>query len=315
MIVLVKDNAVVLEMIQFGACLVFDALLSFVGISFYTPYIFLIVGCISIFTSGLLFVYKWEVLPTKEFEGLWKDIKETVWPAITIFFYFLFTSFGDSMLSYFGSDIQPNEDKIGIVFRVYMIGVFVGMVLGQYFFIKVTCHWAVVIALFFEAVAVFFFMFLTEKSAYALQITMFLLGGFVTSATDAILQTLCIDASATGSVPTFTYSWLQSLMMAGATIGACVFPLCKNNLTWTGFLGAKIGICSCLRVILTVIYMFIPSAYNDRTLKIKPTVKSICGNKDDVLSENENSQFTIGEENSENNETPYSNDESTSNKE
>lgn len=104
-------------------------------------------------------------------------------------------------------------------------------------------------------------MLLTEKSAYALQITMLLLGGFVTSATDAILQTLCIDASATGCVPTFTYSLLQSLMMAGATIGACVFPLCKKNLTWTEFWGAKIGICSGLGVLLPVLYMFIPSAY------------------------------------------------------
>lgn len=140
MIVLFKDNAVVFEMIQLGAYLVFDVLLSFVGMSFYAPYIFLIVGCISILTSGLIFVYKWKVLPTKEFEGLWKDIKETIWPAIKIFLYFLFTSFGDSMLSYFGSDIQSNEDKISIVFGVYMIGAFVGMVLGQYFFIKVTYH-------------------------------------------------------------------------------------------------------------------------------------------------------------------------------
>lgn len=307
MIVLFDNNAVVLEMIQLGAYLVFDVLLSFVGISFYTPYIFLIVGCLSILTSGLLFVYKWEDLPTHDYKGIWKDIKETVWPAITIFFYFFITTFGDSMLSYFGSDIQPNEDRIGIIFGCYMIGAFVGMLIGQYFFLKVTYHWAVVIALFFEAAAVLFFMFLTEKSKYGVQITMFLLGGFVTAATDAILQTLCIDASSTGSVPTFTYSWLQSLMMAGSTIGGCVFPLCKKNLTWIEFWGANIGICGGLAVIFALLYILIPSAYNDRTLKIKPTIKSLCGNKE-LQSEKENSSMNKEEESS------YNNDESAADK-
>lgn len=235
MIVLFKDNAVVLEMLQLGAYLVFDVLLSFVGISFYTPYIFLVIGIISVLTSGLLFVYKWEDLPTNEFSGIWTDIKETIWPATTIFLYYFCTSFGDSMLSYFGSVIQPDEDKIGNVFGVYMIGAFLGMLFGQYFFIKIAYRWAVVIALFVEAVSVFFFMFLTDKSKYGLQISMFLIGGFVTQATDAIIQTFSIDASATGSVPTFTYAWLQSLLMAGSTIGGCVFPLCKKNLNWTEF--------------------------------------------------------------------------------
>lgn len=60
--------AFLFEMLQMIAVLIVSILLSFVGISFYQPYLFIICCALTFVTSPLLFLFKWDLPELKEFK-------------------------------------------------------------------------------------------------------------------------------------------------------------------------------------------------------------------------------------------------------
>jgi hypothetical protein len=212
MIALFTGRGILLQMTQMMGYLIFDVIISFVGISFYTPYLFLIVGILSMLAAPLLWVYDWAELPRAEFAGMWGDFVKTLPTSVITLLYYFVTTWGDSTLGYFGADISPDEEELGVIFGLYMIGVFFGLSYGQYMFIEWT-YVGILAALVIEAASVLFYWFLAEGTAYSAKCTLFFFGGFFTSGSDAVIQTLLIDASTEVNTDTLMYSspWQRRL--------------------------------------------------------------------------------------------------------
>jgi MFS family permease len=116
---------------------------------------------------------------------------------------------------------------------------------------------------------------------------MFLFAGFCTSASDAVIQTLLIDASAQVRTGTLMYSWYQSILNVGASVGGVVFPLAKKTLTWGAFWLWNLIICLGLAVIYVIVAWFVPLVRNDAILVMKPTGQfdGLCGEEKKVENE------------------------------
>jgi hypothetical protein len=134
-----------------------------------------------------------------------------------------------SMLSYFFGDLVSDKDKLGFNYSMISFANIWGVRFGQFFFLKIQYRFSVIIALVLEILGIFIFMFLTPSSSYDLIALMFLLGGLVTSVSDAVYRTMQIDAANLTETPTFLYSWLLSLLNVPELISGVAAPQAKRT--------------------------------------------------------------------------------------
>lgn len=177
------------------------------------------------------------------------------------------------MLSYFAAEILDDEVKLGVIFGLYVVAMFFGLSFGHLFYLKLQYRDGIWIAYLIETISVLFYIFLDVNSSYGLILTMFIFGGFTTSVSDSIIQMIQIDASGTNPSSTFLYSWFQSWLNAGATIGGTAFPQAKENLSWNMFWIWNIIICGIFTILSASAFYLIPFLKTEPILISKPTLE------------------------------------------
>lgn len=271
---LYSGSAFLFEMLQMIAVLVVSILLSFVGISFYKPYLFLICGSLTIITSPLFFLFKWNLPEIREFKGVFTEIWRKFWLSIFSILYYLFTNWGSSLLGYFTTDIILDEKEVGNAIGIYTIGQFFGIGILQYAFIKTLYKNGLIIVFVIEALGVLIFMFLKPETSINIKYTAYFFGGMLLSFTDTLPETLIIDASANSNASTFLLSWFQSILSSGYAIGDVIFPLIKDKISWNTFWLINIIMCVLGGVIVAVLRFFVPLWSNLPDLNIPPSLNT-----------------------------------------
>jgi len=257
------------------AYVLFDAVLAFFGITFYSREMFVLIGIASMFEATTYWIVPLDASkPQRQsLRGIGADLRHQVLPLFIIFVNLLTTTYTDSMSPYLVSELVPDPVLLGQIWGWFTVITCVLLPLGWVIFTRVRYTVLLPAVYIFELAALLCLMFLNESTPTAVVFAMVMVHACLTTVGDAVVQLFAVQASGMSSAPTFVYAAYQSILNVGYVVASSVFPLVKTPTTWIQFWAIGIGVMI-VGFIVTVVLVAIDRRSD--IMQARPTVDTSC---------------------------------------